>query len=31
MDDDDLPVGRVLGRREALRLLALGGSAALLG
>jgi protocatechuate 3,4-dioxygenase beta subunit len=31
MDNDDLPVGRVLGRREALRLLALGGSAALLG
>jgi protocatechuate 3,4-dioxygenase beta subunit len=31
MDNDDLPVGRVLGRREALRLLALGGSAALVG
>ena len=29
MDNDDLPVGRVLGRREALRLLAFGGSAAL--
>jgi protocatechuate 3,4-dioxygenase beta subunit len=30
MDNDDLPVGRVLGRREALRLLAFGGSAALI-
>ncbi|MEO6528554.1 MAG: intradiol ring-cleavage dioxygenase, partial [Gemmatimonadaceae bacterium] len=30
MDNDDLPVGRVLGRREALRVLAFGGSAALI-
>jgi protocatechuate 3,4-dioxygenase beta subunit len=31
LDDDDLPVGRILDRREALRLLALGGAAALTG
>jgi protocatechuate 3,4-dioxygenase beta subunit len=31
MDGDDLPIGRVLDRREALRLLALGGAALLAG
>lgn len=31
MHDDDLPVGRVLGRREVVRLLALGGAAAAVG
>lgn len=31
MDNDDLPVGRVLGRREILRLLALSGAAVMVG
>jgi protocatechuate 3,4-dioxygenase beta subunit len=31
MDNDDLPVGRVLGRREVVRLLALTGAAAMVG
>jgi protocatechuate 3,4-dioxygenase beta subunit len=31
MDNDDLPIGRVLNRREVVRLLALGGGAVLIG
>jgi len=31
LDDDDLPVGRVLSRRETVRLLALGGAAVFVG
>lgn len=31
MDNDDLPIGRVLDRREALKLLAMSGAAALVG
>src|SRR5688500_2401449 len=31
LDDDDLPVGRVLTRRDAVRLLAVGGAVALTG
>lgn len=31
LDDDDLPIGHILSRREAVRLLALGGAAALTG
>lgn len=31
LDDDDVPVGRILSRRDAVRLLAVGGAAALVG
>ena len=31
LDDDDLPIGRILSRRDAVRLLAVGGAAAFVG